>query len=123
MKEEKKTSSRKPTTSKAGEIPAVRKRVHPQVRSAKAGKSGTPVTQTGSAAKPEAEPPQHSPTPAELVAGKRAPPVPPLLLEGDEPTAPSTGVPGQRYALGPTSPPEHGHDTGVLGELPEAYGT
>src|SRR5580765_3784223 len=34
--------------------------------------------------------------------------VPPILLEGDEPSAAATGGPGQRYALAPTPPQEHG---------------
>jgi hypothetical protein len=123
MKEEKKTSFRKPTTSKAGEMPGVRKTVSPRVGPAETGKSGAPVAQTVSARKPGAEPPQHSATPAEPVARNRALRVPPLLLEGDEPSAPSASGPGQRYALGPTLPPEHGRATGELGELPDAYGT
>jgi hypothetical protein len=123
MKSDKKTSSRKRTTFKAGEMPAVSKILPPRGRSTEAGKIGASVAQTKSAAKPEAEPPQPSATSAEPVAGKRDLHVPPLLLEGDEPTAPSSSGPGQRYALGPTSPPEHGRATGESSELPEAYGT
>ncbi len=47
--------------------------------------------------------------------------IPPILLEGDEPTRLSPAGPGEKYALGPTiraaqaEPPED--------ELPEAYGT
>src|SRR5436309_1328985 len=99
MKEEKMTSPRKPTTSKAGEKPNGRKTVPPRVRSAEAGKSDAPVAQTESAVKPEAKPPQPGATPAEPVAPKRPLRVPPLLLEGDEPAAPSASGPGQRYAL------------------------
>jgi hypothetical protein len=47
--------------------------------------------------------------------------IPPILLEGDEPSAPSASGPGQRYALGPTPPAEH--FSGVGESLPEAYGT
>lgn len=49
--------------------------------------------------------------------------VPPILLEGDAPVAAAPGGPGQRYVLGPTSPPEHIGATEEPGELPEAYGT
>jgi hypothetical protein len=50
------------------------------------------------------------------------PVIPKILLEGDRPTAPVSAGPGQRYALGPTPPPEHlgGAESA---ELPEAYGT
>ena len=47
--------------------------------------------------------------------------IPPILLEGDQPSAPSISGPGQRYSLGPTPPAEH--FTGVGESLPEAYGT
>src|SRR5215471_3490032 len=46
--------------------------------------------------------------------------IPPILLEGDQPTASPASGPGQRYALGPTPPVEQ-YDAGR--ELPEAYGT
>ncbi|MGO8836466.1 MAG: DUF4912 domain-containing protein [Limisphaerales bacterium] len=47
--------------------------------------------------------------------------VPPLLLEGDQPSpAPASG-PGQKYALGPEPPPPHFGSAEA--ELPEAYGT
>jgi hypothetical protein len=49
--------------------------------------------------------------------------IPPILLEGDTTPAPPVSGPGQRYALGPTSPPEHFKPTEEPGELPEAYGT
>ncbi|HWF19322.1 MAG TPA: DUF4912 domain-containing protein [Verrucomicrobiae bacterium] len=51
-----------------------------------------------------------------------APEVPAILLEGDRPTSPVPGGPGQRYALGPTPPPEHLSGTETA-ELPESYGT
>ncbi|MBI5801605.1 MAG: DUF4912 domain-containing protein [Verrucomicrobia bacterium] len=49
--------------------------------------------------------------------------IPPILLAGD--TAAQAGVsgPGQRYALGPTSPPAHAGPVAERGELPETYGT
>src|SRR6185437_406000 len=49
--------------------------------------------------------------------------VPPILLEGDEPSAPAECEPGQRYALCPPPPPAPVGTTGESGELPDAYGT
>jgi hypothetical protein len=56
-------------------------------------------------------------------AKREAPAVPPLLLEGDQPSPPPAAGPGQRYALGPVPPPEHLGGGENSGELPEAYGT
>jgi hypothetical protein len=54
----------------------------------------------------------------EAEAGLR---IPPILLESDEPFSPSMTGPGQKYALGPTTPAgQFGPDEAVL---PEAYGT
>ena len=47
--------------------------------------------------------------------------IPPILLEGDEPTPPPTTGPGQKFALGPTAPA--GQPEGEQTALPEAYGT
>jgi len=47
--------------------------------------------------------------------------IPPILLEGDAPTAPAASGPGQRYALGPTPPAQPA--AAATTELPEAYGT
>jgi hypothetical protein len=49
------------------------------------------------------------------------PEIPPILLEGDEPSPPAASGPGERYALGPTPVPGEGPGHGM--ELPEAYGT
>src|SRR5207237_9180029 len=49
--------------------------------------------------------------------------VPPLLLEGAQPAAPTRTGPGQRYALGPAPAPEHVGAEEESRELPEAYGT
>lgn len=46
--------------------------------------------------------------------------IPPILLEGDQPSPVAISGPGKRYALGPTAPLEHLESEG---ELPEAYGT
>jgi hypothetical protein len=73
--------------------------------------------------KPEEEPASRSAASAESAVGKQFLKVPAILLEGDEPSAPTSGGPGQRYALGPMPPQEHVGATGESGELPEAYGT
>jgi uncharacterized protein len=52
--------------------------------------------------------------------GKAMLDIPPILLEGDQPSVASASGPGQRYALGPTPPVEQ-FEAGR--ELPEAYGT
>ncbi len=49
--------------------------------------------------------------------------IPPILLEGDRPSATAFSGPGQRYALGPTPPGAHFRMTEDLGQLPESYGT
>ena len=57
-------------------------------------------------------------------ARKPAIAVPPLLLEGDEPSrTPAVGGPGSRYALGPSAPPVHAARLDETGDLPDAYGT
>ena len=65
------------------------------------------------------------PKPAKAANGpsktKKAPPVPPILLEGDTTPAPAASGPGRRYATPPTAqqvpvPPP-------TSQLPEAYGT
>src|ERR1700683_1759552 len=47
--------------------------------------------------------------------------IPPILLEGDAPSAPTPSGPGQRYSLGPTPPAPPAQPKSP--ELPEAYGT
>ena len=49
--------------------------------------------------------------------------VPPIMLEGDAPSAPPVSGPGQRYALGPGAVAPALTRAGEAGELPEAYGT
>lgn len=49
--------------------------------------------------------------------------IPPLLLAGDTPSPAAVSGPGQRYALGPTTPPAHASPPTESGELPETYGT
>ena len=93
-------------------------------------KSSKKTTATPRSPEPPAEaseksiPPEKSPStpeqPAQKPAPKKSLKIPPILLEGDKPAAPAASGPGQRYALGPSAPADHGE---AEGELPEAYGT
>lgn len=47
--------------------------------------------------------------------------IPPILLEGDQPSVPATSGPGEKYSLGPTTPPQKFPTAET--ELPESYGT
>jgi hypothetical protein len=68
--------------------------------------------------------PEPAPKPRRKPAAKNTvPPVPPLLLEGDKPAAPTVSGPGVRYALGPVPPAAKPARAEAAGELPEAYGT
>ncbi len=49
--------------------------------------------------------------------------IPPILLAGDAAAQAGVSGPGQRYALGPTTPPAHAGPVEERGELPESYGT
>lgn len=49
--------------------------------------------------------------------------IPPILLAGDAATQAGVSGPGQRYALGPATPPAHAGPAEERGELPESYGT
>lgn len=49
--------------------------------------------------------------------------IPPILLAGDLAAQAGVSGPGQRYALGPTTPPAHAGPVEERGELPESYGT
>ncbi|HXJ55893.1 MAG TPA: DUF4912 domain-containing protein [Verrucomicrobiae bacterium] len=88
--------------SSSGSKSASRSASAPATPASKAPKSGS--TAIGSTAK-----------------RKSVPPIPAILLEGDEPSIPPTSGPGERYALGPV-PAAEGEGAGG-GELPEAYGT
>ncbi|HZV34708.1 MAG TPA: DUF4912 domain-containing protein [Verrucomicrobiae bacterium] len=93
-----------------------------QIKKTKAAQKAEPV-----AAAPE-EPPivpkRRTGTKAKRTTPPKpvAPQVPSILLEGDRPPVPTPHGPGERYALGPTPPPEHLAGT-ESAELPEAYGT
>jgi len=72
--------------------------------------------------KPEAKPASQAAKPRDR-RPKAAPVMPPILLQGDAPPAPTASGPGQRYALGPATPPKPAAPAEEPGELPEAYGT
>jgi len=81
---------------------------------ASAEKPGAPKTiRKPAAAKTVAQPGAKKPARARVN-------IPPLLLEGDRPTAPQPSGPGQRYAIGQAPAPDLGEGGA---ELPEAYGT
>ncbi|MGD0349034.1 MAG: DUF4912 domain-containing protein [Verrucomicrobiota bacterium] len=85
---------------------------------------------TGSTQKKTAKPaakPRRAAKSESTTTARRAPnrrkkiEVPPILLEGDQPSPPPASGPGQKYALGPV-PPAQQFETAET-ELPEAYGT
>lgn len=49
--------------------------------------------------------------------------IPAILFEGDDSPPPAASGPGQRYALGPSAPPEPIAVAAIEAELPDAYGT
>src|SRR6185503_4576816 len=59
--------------------------------------------------------------PEETVSNQPPLVIPPLLLEGDEPSEGAAAKPAEKYDLG-TAPTAHGIETQAT-ELPEAYGT
>jgi len=71
----------------------------------------------------ERKPPAPKPKVKSAVKKPEAPPIPSILLEGDQPTPHVAGGPGERYSLGPVPPPDHLNRVETPGELPEAYGT
>ena len=85
----------------------------------KAAKAPAKSSQTADADAPAQKPA------APKKPAKEKPPltVPAILLEGDSPSAPVPSGPGQRYALGRTTPMEEPRSVGEPGELPDAYGT
>src|ERR1051326_1415291 len=105
MKPKKSTASKKQVGARSSEPPRARQnsgaRPGPAVRPA-AAKAVEPIAEL--APKATAAVPSAS---AASTPGKPSLKVPPILLEGDEPAAPLAGGPGQRYALGPASAPEH----------------
>src|SRR5262245_16373929 len=79
-----------------------------------AAKAGTKTAAKASAAKPAKAPPREKAPPP-------IPPIPPILLEGDETATPRVSGPGERYALGPE--PLAPESTPGPTDLPESYGT
>lgn len=59
---------------------------------------------------------------ARIPKAKPLPDIPPILLEGDEPSPVPASGPGERYALGPV-PSGGAEGSPESAELPEAYGT
>jgi len=122
MKPKKKTTPAKRAARSANVPPRESQTPPPRFRRTTrtaAAKSGQPTAEP----QPEEESATRSAASAETAVREQSFKIPPILLEGDEPSAPAAGGPGQRYALGPTPPPEHLGATGESGELPEAYGT
>ena len=122
MKPEKKTAPKKRAAASASEPRRESQTPGPRARrAARAAVANSPEPTVE--LKPEEKTATSSAASIESAVGKQSLKVPSILLEGDEPPAPTAGGPGQRYALGPTPPPEHVGVTGESGELPEAYGT
>ena len=126
MKPEKKTIPRRKAFSQStGESPET-KTPRPRVRRVArptSGETSVVMVKLKSDAASEENVSKGSVTSARLAGRKRPLKVPPILLEGDEPSVPAPSGPGQRYELGPAPPPEHAGAAGETGELPEAYGT
>jgi hypothetical protein len=122
MKSQKKTAPRKrdsPRTNK----PTRKGQTHGLRARRPSGTVAAKGAEVITALREEPKPATRSAVSAESDVSTQSQKVPPILLEGDEPSAPTAGGPGQRYALGPTPPQEHAGAIGELGELPEAYGT
>lgn len=81
-----------------------------------------PKTESIAGLAAETKPVSEKPLVPEVKRASRPAPlrIPPILLEGDKPSALSVSGPGERYALGPTAPVEK---LQTEGELPASYGT
>ncbi|MDB6125582.1 MAG: hypothetical protein JWQ71_4575 [Pedosphaera sp.] len=104
-------AEKKATTSAKSAKPAAQKTVASKKATTKAP---TPVAET---VKPPVKAKKKATTKKATLK------VPPILLEGDRPSATIAAGPGERYALGPVPPSAHLGGTESAGELPEAYGT
>jgi uncharacterized protein len=102
----------KPKVSKAPRKAAAKKPV---------AKSGKPRTASATTRKSKADTTAPAPAKAKRASRVMRLKIPPILLEGDAPTAPTVSGPGQRYALSPTPAAAPSIFTGA--ELPESYGT
>jgi hypothetical protein len=86
-----------------------------------------PVKKTGAAAASSSRTkltskPRAAAKRAPVAKAKPLPEIPPILLEGDEPSRPPVSGPGERYALGPV-PPGVPESSPEPADLPESYGT
>ena len=122
-------------TRTAAKAKTVRKRLTPKPRVKRSrfpAASEQPVPPVAAALEQEyeANPLEQAKTPAGLTAEQpwdksaqpdSGPRIPQILLEGDEAFSPPMTGPGQKYALGPTTPTSHFESETAA--LPEAYGT
>jgi hypothetical protein len=90
--------------------------VSPVVAAPDQGPEVVPSEQANAAASLDTERPRENAAQAEAALR-----IPQILLEGDEPLSPPMTGPGQKYALGPTTPAGQSGPDGAT--LPEAYGT
>ncbi|MFN3408320.1 MAG: DUF4912 domain-containing protein [Limisphaerales bacterium] len=116
----------------AAKITKTAARAVPRRSKAKSATPAEPPPETEPAEKPAAKrtrktaaaAPAAAPKKAVRKAARKTAPkeveLPPILFEGDRPTPPDVGGPGQRYALGPSAPKESFTDET---DLPDAYGT
>jgi hypothetical protein len=121
-------SASKPAPAPAGDAPEAPAKI---VRTAKTATEAQPQA----AAKPELATKVKRPARVAATAMKSKRPVaprrlrhakleiPPILLAGDAASQAGVSGPGQRYALGPGTPPAHAGPLEERGELPESYGT
>jgi len=113
------------TAAKAVSRPAAKKAVGKSSAAAKTKPPAPAATKPKLAktVRPDPKAPAAPKKPARKAARKKIAQeveLPPILFEGDHPSLPPAGGPGQRYALGPSAPKE---DFADEGELPDAYGT
>jgi hypothetical protein len=91
-------------------------------KAAPASKTEAPAPSAKSAAPPATNPKRKVSARKTTAPAPEPVAIPAILLEGDQPTAPTASGPGQRYSLGPV-PPVHSGTGEAAAELPEAYGT
>ncbi|MFA6542799.1 MAG: DUF4912 domain-containing protein [Limisphaerales bacterium] len=134
MKQEKKPTRRAPKGPLSTSVAVAKPSPEPPAKSKRIAKTATEA-QPQAAPKPELATKVRRPVRVAATAMKSRRPavarktrqpkleIPAVLLAGD--TAAQAGVsgPGQRYALGPATPPAHAGPAEERGELPESYGT
>jgi len=80
-----------------------------------------PISTAAKSKTPKRAPARRGPT-KRIAATRKAPvEIPAILLEGDRPSPPPVSGPGEKFALGPTPPPQQFNLEAA--ELPSAYGT